>query len=87
MSSTERVYRSTTDKMTDSATDTLRNAKAGLDGVVEDVGEKGREALRGARDVADTFADALIHSIRARPYTTLAIAGLAGFAYGAMRRR
>jgi hypothetical protein len=29
---------------------------------------------------------AILHSIRVRPYTTLAIAGLIGFAYGALRR-
>jgi ElaB/YqjD/DUF883 family membrane-anchored ribosome-binding protein len=55
--------------------------------VVADIGEKGREALQGARDVRDTFADAVLDSIKARPYTTLAIAGLIGFAYGALRPR
>jgi ElaB/YqjD/DUF883 family membrane-anchored ribosome-binding protein len=55
--------------------------------VVADIGEKGREALQGARDVRDTFADAVLNSIKARPYTTLAIAGLIGFTYGALRPR
>jgi ElaB/YqjD/DUF883 family membrane-anchored ribosome-binding protein len=55
--------------------------------VVADIGERGREALQGARDVRDTFADAVLDSIKARPYTTLAIAGLIGFAYGALRPR
>ena len=54
---------------------------------VADISEMGGEALRSARDVRDTFADAILNSIKARPYTTLAIAGLIGFAYGAMRRR
>ena len=65
----------------------LRDTKANIDDVVSEVGEKGREALQGARDVRDTFADAVLSSIKTRPYTTLAIAGLIGFAYGALRRR
>ena len=54
---------------------------------MSDVGETGREALQGARDVRDSLADALLDAIKTRPYTTLAIAGLVGFAYGALRRR
>ena len=64
-----------------------RDAKAGIDDVVADVSEKGREAMQGAREVRDTVSDAILDSIRTRPYTTLAIAGLIGFLYGAMRRR
>ena len=65
----------------------LRDTKAGIDDIVSDVGATGREALQGARDVGDTLADALLNAIKVRPYTTLAIAGLVGFAYGALRRR
>jgi ElaB/YqjD/DUF883 family membrane-anchored ribosome-binding protein len=35
----------------------------------------------------DSVADAILDSVRRRPYTTLAIAGAIGFLYGAMRRR
>ena len=52
-----------------------------------DVSEKEREALQGARDLRDTVADAILTSVKMRPYTTLAIAGIIGFVYGAMRRR
>jgi ElaB/YqjD/DUF883 family membrane-anchored ribosome-binding protein len=65
----------------------VRDAKAGLDDAVESVSEKGRDALRGAREMRDTFDDAIRNSVRTHPYTTLAIAGLIGFAYAAMRRR
>ena len=65
----------------------LRDTKAGLDDIVSDVGETGREALQGARDMRDSLADALLNAIKTRPYTTLAVAGLVGFAYGALRRR
>jgi Cu+-exporting ATPase len=62
-------------------------AQVGIDDVVADVGEKGREAMRGAREVRDTVSDMILDSIKTRPYTTLAIAGFIGFLYGAMRRR
>ena len=86
MSNTEQAIRSAGDEIARSGVAALRDAKAGLDHAVEDVGEKGREALRSARDVRDSFDDAIRNSVRAHPYTTLAIAGLIGFAYAAMRR-
>jgi len=54
---------------------------------VSDAAETGREALDNAREARDTLADAVLHAVKVRPYTTLAIAGLIGFLYGAMRRR
>ena len=51
------------------------------------IADKGQEALDGARDVRDTAADAILRSVRTRPYTTLAIAGFIGFLCGALRRR
>ena len=65
----------------------IRNARAGVDEVVSNAAEMGREAVQSARDVRDTLADALLKSIRTRPYTTIAAAGIVGFLYGAMRRR
>ena len=65
----------------------VRDAKSGLDDAMENVSEKGRDAVRGAREMRDTFDDAIRNSVRTHPYTMLAIAGLIGFAYAAMRRR
>jgi ElaB/YqjD/DUF883 family membrane-anchored ribosome-binding protein len=65
----------------------LRETKASFDEVVSDMTEKGQEALQGAREARDTVANAVLHSVKVRPYTTLAIAGLIGFLYGAMRPR
>ena len=95
MSSTERSTRASTAKGFEAAIDdigakgaaALRETKASFDEVVSDVTEKGQEALQGAREMRDTAVDAVLHSIKFRPYTTLAIAGLIGFLYGAMRRR
>lgn len=88
MSTTEHTGpRSAADDLTARGTAALHDAKAGFDSVVDDVSQKGREAMRSARDVRDTFADAVLDAVRTRPYTTLALAALVGFAYGAMRRR
>ena len=86
MSTTEHAVRSAADDIAKSGSAALRDAKAGLDDAVENVSEKGREALRGAREVRDTFDEAIRASVRTHPYTTLAIAGLIGFAYAVMRR-
>lgn len=96
MSSTERTgpranpatdYKSAVEDITSRGAAAIRGAKTGFDDAVSDATEKGREALDSARDVRDTFADAILSSIKTHPYTTLAMAGLIGFAYGAMRRR
>jgi len=87
MSNIERAARSTADDIAASGSAALRDAKAGRDDAMERVSEKGREALRGARDVRDTFDDAILNSVRMHPCTALAIVGLIGFAFAAMRRR
>jgi ElaB/YqjD/DUF883 family membrane-anchored ribosome-binding protein len=86
MSNAEHAVRSAADDIATRGSAALRDAKAGLDDAVENVSEKGREALRGARDVRDTLDDTIRNSLRTHPYTTLAIAGLIGFAYAVMRR-
>ena len=80
-------YEAALDDITERGIAAIRGAKAGVEEVAADIGEKGREALQGARDVRDTLGDALLDSIRTRPYTMLAVAGMIGFAYGALRRR
>jgi len=87
MSNAEHAARSAAEDITSNGPAALRDAKAGLDDAVENISEKGRVALRGAREVRDTFDETIRASVRTHPYTTLAIAGLVGFAYAAMRRR
>ena len=96
MSSTERVARRTNsttdyeaalDEIAERGAAAIKNTKARIDDVVTDVADKSDEALKSARDVRDGIADAILRSVRTRPYTTLAVAGLIGFVYGAMRRR
>jgi ElaB/YqjD/DUF883 family membrane-anchored ribosome-binding protein len=71
----------------DTVAEAVRDVKANLDERVEDLSQKGREAVQGAKDAWSALGDALQNSIRTRPYTTLAVAGFIGFLYGAMRRR
>jgi ElaB/YqjD/DUF883 family membrane-anchored ribosome-binding protein len=88
MSTTERAGpRTANDDIAARGAAAMRDIKAGLDDAMAGVNEKGREALQGAREVRDTFADAVLNSVRTRPYMTLAIAGFIGFVCGAMRRR
>ena len=96
MSSTERVaqrtngmkdYEAALDEITERGAAAIRNTKSRVDDAVSDVADKGAEALNSAREVRDTIADAILRSVRTRPYTTLAIAGFIGFLCGAMRRR
>jgi hypothetical protein len=65
----------------------FRDAKAGVESVFADAGEKGREAMNNVRQVGDTFAGAVEKSLTTRPYTTLALALAAGFLVGATWRR
>ena len=76
----------------------FREAKAGVESVIADAGEKGQQALNYAgqkghealdnvRGVRDTIAIAIGKSVTTRPYTTLALAVAAGFLFGATWRR
>ena len=96
MSSTERLaqrtnntadYEAALDEIAERGAAAIKNTKARFDGAVSGAAEKGEEALKSAREVRDGVADAILESVRTRPYTTLAIAGFIGFLYGALRRR
>ena len=62
-------------------------AKSGLDGVVADAQDKGRDAVGAMRDVSDNFVEAIDESLKNRPYTTLAIVAGLGFLFGATWKR
>jgi ElaB/YqjD/DUF883 family membrane-anchored ribosome-binding protein len=88
----------TKDDLTSKGAATFRDAKANVESVVADAGEKGQQALNYAgrkgqeamhhvRDVGDTLAGALEKSVTTRPYATLALAIGLGFFFGATWRR
>ena len=64
-----------------------RRARSSVDGVMADAQDKGREAAGAMREVSDNFVGAIDESIKARPYTTLAIVAGLGFLFGATWRR
>ena len=80
-------YEAALDEIAERGAAAFKNTRARVESVVSDAADKGEEALQSAREVRDTMADAILRSVRERPYTTLAIAGFIGFLYGAMRRR
>lgn len=80
-------YEAALDDITERGIAAIRGVKTSAEETVAGMRETGREALDGARDVRDSLTEALLKSVRTRPYTTLALAGLIGFAYGALRRR
>jgi|SRR5579863_6979240 len=82
-----RLAQQVGDIIADKGNSAWRRAKSSVDGVVSDAQDKGREAAEAVHDVSDNFIDAIDESIKARPYTTLAlVAGLA-FVFGATWRR
>jgi ElaB/YqjD/DUF883 family membrane-anchored ribosome-binding protein len=64
-----------------------RQAKSRVDDAVADAQDKGRDAASAVREVSDHFAGALDESLKARPYTTLAIVAGIAFLFGATWRR
>jgi ElaB/YqjD/DUF883 family membrane-anchored ribosome-binding protein len=64
-----------------------RRAKSSVDDVVSDAQARGHEAASAVREVSDNFVQAVNHSIKERPYATLAIAIGLGFLFGATWRR
>lgn len=81
-----RDYEAALDDITQRGVNAMRDTRRKVEGVMSDAADAGREALDRAENVRDSVGDAILHSIKVRPYTTLAIAGLIGFAYGALRR-
>ena len=80
-------YEAALDDIAERGAAAIRNTKSRVEDTMTNVADKGQEALDGARDIRDTAADAILRSVRTRPYTTLAIAGFIGFLCGALRRR
>ena len=67
--------------------DAWQRAKSGLDDVMADAQDKGRDAVGAMRDVSDNFVEAIDESLKNRPYTTLAIVAGLGFLFGATWKR
>lgn len=64
-----------------------RRARSGVDGMVSDAQDRGRDAVGAVREVSDNFVEAIDESIAKRPYTTLALVAAVAFIFGATWRR
>jgi ElaB/YqjD/DUF883 family membrane-anchored ribosome-binding protein len=64
-----------------------QRAKSSVDDAMADAEDTGRDAADALRQVSDHFVGAIDESIKARPYTTLAIAAGLGFLFGMTWRR
>jgi ElaB/YqjD/DUF883 family membrane-anchored ribosome-binding protein len=64
-----------------------RRAKSSVDEALADAHDKGIDAAGAVREASDHFIEAIDESIKARPYTTLAIVAGIAFLFGATWRR
>jgi ElaB/YqjD/DUF883 family membrane-anchored ribosome-binding protein len=79
-------YEAKLDDLTKRGISAIRSTEKKANAAISSAADASRDALDSAERVRDSVQNAILHSIKVRPYTTLAIAGLIGFAYGAMRR-
>ena len=79
-------YERALDDITQRGISALRSTEKKVNSAIGTTADAARDAVDHAERVQDSVHGAIMHSIKVRPYTTLAIAGLIGFAYGALRR-
>jgi ElaB/YqjD/DUF883 family membrane-anchored ribosome-binding protein len=79
-------YEAKLDDITRRGVSALRGTEQKANAAISGAADASRDALESAEKVRDSVNGAILHSLKVRPYTTLAIAGLIGFAYGALRR-
>ena len=79
-------YEAKLDDITRRGVTALRSAEKTANAAISNTADAARGAVDSVEKVQDSVHGAILHSIKVRPYTTLAIAGLIGFAYGALRR-
>jgi len=79
-------YERALDDITQRGISALRSTEKKVDSAISNTADAARGAVDRVEKVQDSVHGAILHSIKVRPYTTLVIAGLIGFAYGALRR-
>ena len=79
-------YEAKLDDITRRGVSALRSTEKKVDRAISSTADTARSAVDGVEKVQNSVNGAILHSIKVRPYTTLAIAGLIGFACGALRR-
>jgi hypothetical protein len=83
---TDTDYEAALDDITRRGVTAIRSTHKRADRAISRTADARRNVLDSAERVRDSASGAILHSIKVRPYTTLAVAGLIGFACGALRR-
>jgi ElaB/YqjD/DUF883 family membrane-anchored ribosome-binding protein len=78
---------STVSSAAENAGDRLREVQDAAQEGLAEAARRGSAAAQEARDAWTDFDEALRETVRARPYTALAVAGAIGFLYAIARRR
>ena len=74
------------DDITQRGISAIRSAEKKVDRAISNTADAARGAVDSVDRAQSSVRGAILHSIKVRPYTTLAVACLIGFAYGALRR-
>ncbi len=82
-----RLAQQVADIVSNRGTAAWQRARSGVDDVMSDAQDKGRDAVDAMREVSDKFVEAVDESIKNRPYTTLGMAVGLGFLFGVIWRR
>ena len=72
------------EKAADTAANVTDRVASQVDTAVSDLTQRGREASKSVRDVAENFGSALDRSLDRQPMTTVAMAVAVGFVLGAL---
>src|SRR3954468_12453743 len=77
---TDTDYEAALDDITRRGVSAIRSTHRRVDSAISGAADASRDALDSAERVRDSVSGAILHSIKVRPYTALAVAGLIGFA-------
>jgi len=71
-------------RVADAAANATDKAASQVESTMSEVAQRGRDASKSMRDVADNFGTALDRSLDRQPMTTVAMAVAVGFVLGAL---
>jgi ElaB/YqjD/DUF883 family membrane-anchored ribosome-binding protein len=81
------VVDTTKDEAIDEVRAQMQRVKLTIDGLLSEASDRGQEAVKAVRGVAEDSSETLEESMRRRPLVTLALALCLGFICGAAWRR
>ena len=82
-----RMMRSTGSDAVDETRAQVHRMRESVDRMIADAGSRGRDAAHAMRNAGEQIGGALEHSVRTRPFATVALALGLGIVIGAIYRR